>query len=41
MGLASQRVQRERREAGLQERLLELAMIEIENLPRRRGDPLG
>lgn len=41
MGIASQRLQRERRMADLPERLRELADIEAQNLPRRQGDALG
>jgi hypothetical protein len=41
MGIASQKAQRERRDAGMPERLLDLAMIEMENLPHKQGDPLG
>jgi hypothetical protein len=41
MGLASQKVQRERREAEMPERIRELAEIEIMNLPRKQGDALG
>lgn len=41
MGIASQKVQRERREAAMPERIRELAEIEIMNLPRRQGDPIG
>lgn len=41
MGLASQRVQRERRMLDLPDRLRELAEIEIQNLPRKQGDALG
>ncbi len=41
MGLASQRVQRERRMADLSERLRALEEIEIQNLPRKQGDALG
>jgi hypothetical protein len=41
MGLASQKVQRERREAEMPERIRELAEIEIQNLPRKQGDALG
>jgi hypothetical protein len=41
MGLASQRVQRERRMADLPERLRELEEIEIQNLPHKEGDAFG
>jgi hypothetical protein len=41
MGKASQRIQAERRMAGLPERLREMAEIEAENLPRNQGDALG
>ena len=41
MGIASQRVQREKRMADLHERMRELEEIEVQNLPRRAGDALG
>ena len=41
MGIASQRVQREKRMADLHERVRELEEIEIQNLPRQTGDALG
>jgi len=41
MGIASQKAQRERREADEPERLREMAGIEMMNLPRNQGDPLG
>lgn len=41
MGRRSQAVQRERREAGMGERLREMAEIAAENLPRREGDAVG
>lgn len=41
MGKQSQRVQAERRMADLPERLLELAEIEAQNLPRQQGDAIG
>ena len=39
MGIASQRIQTERRMANIDHRAL--AEIEIQNLPRRKGDALG
>ena len=41
MGIASQKAQRERRDAEEPERIRELAEIEIQNLPRKQGDALG
>lgn len=41
MGIASQKAQRERREADAPERLRELAEIEVMNLPRNPGDAFG
>jgi hypothetical protein len=41
MGIASQRIQRERRMADLPERLREMEEIAIQNLPRQAGDALG
>jgi hypothetical protein len=41
MGIASQKAQRERREADMPERMREMAEIAMMNLPRREGDALG
>jgi hypothetical protein len=41
MGIASQKAQRERRNADMTARLRELAEIEMMNLSRKQGDPLG
>lgn len=41
MGIASQRIQSERRMADLPERLREIAEIETQNLPRKQGDAIG
>jgi hypothetical protein len=41
MGIASQKAQAERRMAGADARIRELAEIEAENLPRSQGDALG
>jgi hypothetical protein len=41
MGIASQKAQRERRDAEMPERLIEMAELAVMNLPRRRGDALG
>ena len=41
MGKQSQRVKAERRMEGAEDRIRELAEIEIANLPRKQGDPLG
>ena len=41
MGKASQRVQAERRMEHMAERLREMAEWDVQNLPRKTGDPLG
>ena len=41
MGKASQRAQAERRMADMPERLREMAEWDVQNLPRKQGDPLG
>jgi len=41
MGIASQRIQRERRMADMPARLRALEEIEIQNLPYKQGDALG
>ena len=41
MGIASQRVQADRRMADLPERLREMAEWDVMNLPRKEGDALG
>ena len=41
MGKASQRVQSERRMADAQERLREMTEWDVQNLPRKQGDPIG
>ena len=41
MGKASPRAQAERRMVDMLERLLEMAEWDVQNLPRKQGDPLG
>jgi hypothetical protein len=41
MGLASQKAQREKREAEMPERIREIEMWNVINLPRNQGDTLG
>jgi len=41
MGKASQRVQAERRIIGIEDRILAMAEIDAQNLPRKQGDAIG
>ena len=41
MGKESQRVQAQKRMIGMEDRIREMAEIEVQNLPSNQGDPIG